>query len=734
MLFALSVIFVIANSYLITSVLKPRNFISGFIYFIITAFAQVVLVTELLSPFKLLYTVNFLILQAIILLTVLAVWLKSGKPLFKKVPDIKSILKNILADKALIVLSLGFVLFLAVSLFLCIVMELSSGDAQIYHAARALFWANNHSINHFFTPQVRMLAFPVNSEILYTWVILFTNKMLALSLFSFIGFILSIVSLYGVMSNFSIKRRLWVIFILSSFASVLVQASGTETDIIISGLVLASMYLFKESILQIRSFVINLSETSEKRYLCYIPLFMSAMCYAIAVGTKTTAFFLIPAVALYMIYNSYKILNKNFVKPFLYFIGFGIINFLIFSAYNYIENILWFSNPLGSFNTVEMHRNFYGLKGLAANSIKNFVLFFDFTGFTWNAAAGKIIIPLRDILLDVLNLSYIPDGINSGNSGVLNNAIIAPLTGCGILGLIVFIPSVVYSLVSPMFRRNKNRIEYFLYALMFVVTFVVMSYSIVFMTYNNRFIASFIVVCAPVIGWTYFRKFGLGKWFIVFFAMFYLTLVSTHLWHQPVIKICDALFVKHQSLKAVQQRESWTLYKKNLDRISTETKIANVVRSYPKETKFVIFPSYGTYFAQLERLNNEGYYVDIKVLEIFDINDLKNYDIVIYGINDQSANIAYRFEQNKDLYFIKDKKIVFKNEMMPINCIYFSRDNKVITGDGDNPTGAQCVLSEKYLYNAGYRLDNIVYKDVSPDNDTALLAYMFLKKIKTNNK
>ena len=71
---------------------------------------------------------------------------------------------------------------------------------------------------------------------------------------------------------------------------------------------------------------------------------------------------------------------------------------------------------------------------------------------------------------------------------------------------------------------------------------------------------------------------------------------------------------------------------------------------------------------------------------------------------------------------------------MPINCIYFSRDNKVITGDGDNPTGAQCVLSEKYLYNAGYRLDNIVYKDVSPDNDTALLAYMFLKKIKTNNK
>ena len=723
-LFVLSVILVALSSCFLTSILKPRNFLAGFIYFCTAAFAQIILVTEQLSPFKWLYASAFIFLQVVLLIFILFIWFKTGRPVFKHSPvaEFKRIVKSVFSDKALLVLSVGFIFFLIVSLFLCVVMEIRSGDAEVYHAARSLFWVKNHSINHFFTPQVRMLAFPVNSEILYTWVILFTNKMLALSLFSFTGFILAISSLFGLMSNFCIKRRLWVIFVVSSLASVLVQVSGTETDIIIAGLVLSSMYLFRESLL-----IIQAESKISSRSL--IPVLMSALCYAIALGTKTTAFFLIPAVALFMIYYSYRFLKKDFFKPFLYFLGFGLVNFVLFSAYNYIENVLWFSNPLGSFNTIEMHKNYYGLKGMFAGIIKNSVLFFDFTGFTWNEAAGKVIIPLRDFILYNLHLSDVPDGINSGNSNVLNSAIMAPLMGCGLLGLVVFIPSLIFSLIAPVFKKNKNRIEYFVYALMFVITFVVMSYSIVFMTYNNRFIASFILVSAPVIGWTYFRKFKLGKWMITLIAMFYLTLVSTHLWHQPAVKIFDALFFKHQTLKEIQDREHWALYSKNTDRISIETKIANLVRTYPKETKFVIFPNYSTYFATLAKLNNEGYHVDIEAMEIFDVNKFEYYDVVIYGINTQSANVAYNYERNKNSYKIKNGKIFFENESAPVNCIYFSRNNGVIqSGSNANPTGAQCSLSGKYLYNLGYRLDNIIYKDAENENGTALLEYMFLKK------
>ncbi len=728
LLFILSLIFVGLSSYLVASVLKPRSFLSGFIYFLVTAFAQIVLIAELLSPFKLLYPVNFLLVQFLFIAIIVFVWVKSGRPLLKKTPlsTFKSIIKCLIADKALLILGAGFVFFLIVSLFLCIVMEIRSGDAEIYHVARSLFWVKNHSINHFYTPQVRMLAFPINSEILYSWVILFTHKLSGLCLFSFTGFVLSVSSLFGLMKRFCISRRLWVIFIVSSFASVLGQASITETDIIIAGLVLASMYLYKEGI-------INLQEKNSTgfkfRKETLVPLFMSALCYALAIGTKTTAFFLIPAVALYMLYNSYKNLSKDYLRPFFCFLVFGVINFLLFAAYNYVENIIWFANPLGSYNTIEMHKNFYGLRGAVANSIKNFVLFFDFTGFTWNVAVGKIIIPVRDIILHFLHLSDIPDGANSGNSAILNNTILAPSMGCGILGLMVFLPSIVYSLFVPLFNRNKKIIEYFIYALMFVITFLVMSASIVFMTYNNRFIASFIVVCAPVIGCTYFKKFKPGKWIIVFFAMFYLTLVSTHLWHQPAGKIFDALFVKHQDLKEIRQRQSWTLYDKNIDILPMEFKIVDLIKQYPKGIRFIIFPTYSAYFTTLVQLNNEGYSIDIEALETFDINRLNNYDVIIYSLKDQSANVAYRYNKNKNAYNIINNEIVFKDTGTPINCIYFSKDNKVIRpGEDINPTGVQCILSEKYLYDRGYRTNNIVYEDPLPGEDSAVLKYIFLKK------
>ena len=291
--------------------------------------------------------------------------------------------------------------------------------------------------------------------------------------------------------------------------------------------------------------------------------------------------------------------------------------------------------------------------------------------------------------------------------------------GEGVLGIIVFIPSLLFALVYPLFKRNSITVENFLYSIMFLLTLFVMSYSIMFMTYNNRFIASFLMVCAPLIGYTYFKKFKIGKWIIVFFAMFYLTLVSTHQWHQPAGKIFNALFVKHIQLKEVQARERWSLYKKNTDIPVLETEIKKVIYSYPKETRFVIFPSFFAYFAILAQLKNEGYNVDIRVLETFDINELKNYDVIIYNKDDQLSNVAYNYNNYKEY-----------NSSNPINCIYFSKDNKTITpSSGINPTNTHCVLNGGYLYNEGYRLNNIVlYPAIPSHKKENQIEYLFLKK------
>ena len=82
--------------------------------------------------------------------------------------------------------------------------------------------------------------------------------------------------------GYCVRKRLWVIFILSSFPSVIVQVSGTEIDIIVAGLVLSSIFLFWRGL-----------KDGEN-----IPIYMSALAYALAIGTKNPSINMIPGVDL----------------------------------------------------------------------------------------------------------------------------------------------------------------------------------------------------------------------------------------------------------------------------------------------------------------------------------------------------------------------------------------------------------------------------------------------------
>ena len=102
------------------------------------------------------------------------------------------------------------------------------------------------------------------------------------------------------------RVRLWCIFMLSSFAGVIVQSTGTETDMIVAGLVFSSIYLYWRAL-------------KEKRI---VPVFFSALAYALALGTKSTAFMAVPGVGLFMIGLGIYYRKKEFYRLFLLFLIF----------------------------------------------------------------------------------------------------------------------------------------------------------------------------------------------------------------------------------------------------------------------------------------------------------------------------------------------------------------------------------------------------------------------------
>ena len=518
-LFIISFLMVFISSYLLTSVFAPKEnelfrdlqcsskkSPVGFIYLFLIAFAQIILTLEVLSLFDSIKPFWTLAFNLIFLLVSIFIWRKKSKPLWTI--DLKSfktrVANSFKLDKSLAVLFVGFCVFILSTVILCLIMPITNLDSLGYHVSRSLFWVVNGNLNHFDVADIRNLCLPINSELLYSWILLFVKKDVFLGFFAFVGYILSIFSVYNILGliGFCTRKKLWIIFILSSFSSVIVQASGTETDIIIAGLLASSIFLFWHSL-----------KHNEKT-----PLFMSALAYAIAIGTKNTALIAIPGVAILFIALSIKFKNKEFYKPILSFLGAGIITFLIFSSYNYILNYIHFKDIFGSDSLMEVTRNYYGAQAIPANLIKYLFLFFDFTGFRWSDYVGQDILQVRDAILNFFNLGGIPDGIYSYQM-MPNRTLVEPLMGAGILGFLVFIPCLAWSLIKPIFKpKSKRTWLLFGFGAIFVLNLLTMSYLLSFMIFSIRFIMFFMVLSSPILAYSYIKKRNPFKYVVIMFA------------------------------------------------------------------------------------------------------------------------------------------------------------------------------------------------------------------------
>lgn len=629
-LFIVSFLMIFLSSYLITSVLAKKNDVCGIFYLPVIAFAQIVLDFEVLSLFNAISTGGVLILNLIVLAAAFGIWKYKQKSLWYINPQrfFRRLWYGVCKDKYLFTLFLGFCIFFAVSVFLIIISPVVNDDASAYHVSRSVFWIINKNLNHFNIGDIRNIVFPVNSEILYSWVILFTRKLVFLGAFSFVGYLLSICGIYNILDllKFDIRKKLWVIFILTSFSSVTILSSGTETDIIIAGLVISAVYLFWRGV--------------KDKFMT--PLFISAMVFALAIGTKTTAFFVIPGVGLGFCALAYYYQKRVFYKPVLYFLGFGIINFILLSSYNYILNYINFGDISGPYNFTLMHKNIFGLKAIPAHIVKYLFLFIDFTGFKWADYVGEHILHLRDGIISSMNLSFVADGVFTSKTVVVNKSLLEPLAGMGVVGMLTFIPAWLISFIKPVFSKNKKTFAILGFGLLFLINLVVISYVLIYMSFNIRFLTTFCMISAPVLVYTYSRKNNPYKFIVVFFAMFSLLLISTHIWARPFFRIVN--YMKHGvSITLVRKvlTESILLPQILNWRKYPVTDMASALRDYlsgfDKSNKILYFSSLGEEILPLVMMNLYGYHIDFGLISDIEDIDLSQYNIIIIIEDEQDT-------------------------------------------------------------------------------------------------
>lgn len=669
-------------SFLLTALTSGfLSFLFGDILYFFTIFISLIILNiQILSLFKGISPFSIISLNIIFFIITLALWLKKGKPVLKYRCNFKRVLNSLKLDKGLILLAAGVIFLITTGFILGAFLPVNEPDAVAYHTYRALVWAQKGFIHHFDTIDIRNLVMPINSELIYTWIFSLTKKDFGFGLLQLFSYFFGAAAFWVFFEKFKIsyRKRLWAIFIYTSYAAVIAQISSTQTDLFTGTLLFYSILFFLDFI------------DKNDNYKGYF----SSLSFALALGVKSTAFMAgLVLILLYLVYS----IKRSSVKKFIKFAGFLIINFIIFSSYNYILNLIDFNNPLGSKMSIVKHGFYGGIKGFVANFITYNLQLFDFSGFMWGIYLSNFMAKVQSLLFNLFHIEQ-----NTGTLQKLeglNSSLLETNMGYGVVGILTFIPSILVS-IFMFFKKRKSK-KSFLYVLgiIFYLNLAVLSLAVGYMVYSIRFILTFYTISMPVLIFSYFKKNNIYKTFVIIFALFNLFLISTHLGLRPFNHILHSYRTESDYKTFMQNLRclEYPYLKKN----TNSCEIISDFLSYIEEYKSVgIFSGRDIMSQNTIFLSKEKHLkIDELLLARIDKYNITQYDYLL---------TPYPY-QYFDVFNKEDEKIYLGGKM-PANCRLImgkSEEKQIIVSDNNKNklkdiSGGICTVPFDYLLNKGF--------------------------------
>jgi len=679
-MFLISIISVILSSYLFAACIpqsREQKGGTGFLYFLLISFSQIVLSFEVLSLFKAVSKTGFLTANAVFLTASAVIFIKCRIKCHCGTANagverrtLKEILNALKKDKALKFLSVCFILFLIFQLITIFLFPVTFGDALAYYISRGTAWIQNGSINHYLTSNTHELMMPVNMDFLYTWLLLFRKSEAGAGIFAFIGYSGAVYVIYNLLRelNFSIKRCLWAVFAFSSFSLVIAETMHPCADLTAGALISASVYLF-----------IKASKYDDKT-----ALYFSALSYALSIGVKTTALITAPSVFLIFCAVSY-IYKKNYLLKFLLFF---IFNFAVFSSYNYILNFLDFGSFTAPSEEMLIHEFKGGIKGYLANIIKYSFAFFDMSGMPEILNFND---KIQNLLNAVLNMSGLTifDGASKffPVNFIYNNQIGIFCSFFGLTGLLIFLPSLIYS-IKRGFKRIKSQTAVIIgvLAFSFILNLLIFSGVLVFASYNMKYFLTFAVIAAPVPVYSYPLKHRFYKRFLCL-IIFWMLVINTH--HNAVTYLFECI-------------RQWTV------KIDTSLPDENIdlyryfLKKQPSNAALILDPAvYIPYY--LEKLRLYGWNIDLIYAENIESINLKKYDYIIAQKKNFAAVRVLSFEER-----------LKHPEKFAAKCTYYDNNfNKVYNIEKKKMlTKAVCEIPFEYFKQNGFIEDENIKSSI----------------------
>lgn len=203
----------------------------------------VFLVTEFLSLFNLINRTSIIIVYSVLALLISAFLFKN------KIRVNFDFLKNIEARDKFILLLIILTILLPI-LFTALYYPPNTWDSMSYHMARILHWIDNQNVNFYFTQNDRQLfSGPLAEYVILHWYLLVDSDILS-NLVQFFSLLVTTSAVYLISKLLSKDKKsnlLSIVLVLTAPMAIM-QASSTQNDLVVSSILLSTIYLgFKKS-------------------------------------------------------------------------------------------------------------------------------------------------------------------------------------------------------------------------------------------------------------------------------------------------------------------------------------------------------------------------------------------------------------------------------------------------------------------------------------------------------
>jgi len=330
MLLFLSLVLVVCFSVLITSIFGFQSRLSRLLSSYLLGMANVIFVAEIAGLFQ---KVNdkwfFVFLHMLLVIVALLIWWLKGKPKFisikfksKSVREWFSILKQ---DPLLWIFTLAVLIIYIYNAVIIINFHANTNDSLAVHLARIGYWLQSGSFRPWPTENIYQITYPFNAQVQMLWTILLTGTDQLVEFVQWFSAIFGIIAIAGIASviGYSKKQGLFAGLVWATLPMILLQSTTTQNDLITASVILIGIYFLFMGI-----------KTQDAKHLIF-----SGLAFGISLGTKQTAFFIIPGIGIAFIFFFVKY-KKAVLKSTLVFLSSVTIAFLMLGSYVYISNLV----------------------------------------------------------------------------------------------------------------------------------------------------------------------------------------------------------------------------------------------------------------------------------------------------------------------------------------------------------------------------------------------------------